>query len=112
MPGRRHRQERTVPARLVGGATGPKRREVERPIEIGEGDGGQQGLGIGMNRRAHQAFARRKLDDPPRAHDGDPVGHVIDDGEVVGNEQIGQPELGLQILQQVEDLRLDRDVER
>jgi hypothetical protein len=30
----------------------------------------------------------------------------------VADEQIGQPELALQVLHQVDDLRLDRDVQR
>jgi hypothetical protein len=33
-------------------------------------------------------------------------------GEVVGDEQIGQPQALAQRLEQVDDLRLDRDVER
>ena len=35
-----------------------------------------------------------------------------DDGKVVGDEQVGQPELVLQVLQQVERLGAHRDVER
>ena len=35
-----------------------------------------------------------------------------DDGEVVGDEQVGEVELALQVLEQVDDLSLDRDVER
>ena len=34
------------------------------------------------------------------------------DREVVGDEEVGQAELLLQLLQQVDDLRLDRHVER
>ncbi len=37
---------------------------------------------------------------------------VLDDGEVVGDEQHRQAEAVLQVGQQVDDLRLDRDVER
>ena len=48
----------------------------------------------------------------PRAHHGDAVGHVVDHGEIVRDEQVGEAELLLQILEQVEDLRLHRDVER
>ena len=43
---------------------------------------------------------------------GDPVGQVADDAEVVGDEQVARPALGLQLGQQVEDRGLDRDVER
>src|SRR5262249_8495289 len=37
---------------------------------------------------------------------------VLDDREIVRDEEIGEPELRLEILQQVHDLSLDRDVER
>ena len=40
------------------------------------------------------------------------VGDVLDDGQVVGDEQIGQVALFLQLLQQVDDLRLDGHVQR
>ena len=52
------------------------------------------------------------LDDPPEVHHGDPVADVADDAQVVGDEQVGQPELALQPLEQVDDLGLDRHVER
>ena len=37
---------------------------------------------------------------------------MLDDRQVVGDEQVGQPEPGPQVGQQVEDLGLDRHVER
>ena len=37
---------------------------------------------------------------------------VADDGQVVGDEQVGQAELALEVLQEVDDLRPHRDVER
>ena len=37
---------------------------------------------------------------------------MLDDAKVVRDEEIGEPELLLQVLQQIDDLRLDRDVER
>src|SRR5712671_3082024 len=52
------------------------------------------------------------LDDLAEIHDGDAVADVLDDGEVVGDEQIRKPELALQIAQQVDHLSLHRDVER
>ena len=48
----------------------------------------------------------------PEVHHRDPVADVLDDAHVVGDEHIGQPELALERLQQVQDLRLDRHVER
>ena len=37
---------------------------------------------------------------------------MADDAQVVGDEQVGQPELALEPLEQVDDLGLDRDIER
>ena len=42
----------------------------------------------------------------------DPVGDVAHHRQIVGDEQVGEAEPRLQVLEQVEDLRLDRDVER
>ena len=51
------------------------------------------------------------LDDPAEVHHRDPVADVADDRQVVGDEQVGQPELALEPLEQVDDLGLDRHVE-
>ena len=48
----------------------------------------------------------------PEVHDGDPVGDLPDHRQVVRDEDVGQVEVALQVPQQVQDLRLDRDVER
>src|SRR5215210_8108669 len=45
-------------------------------------------------------------------HYGDPVRDVLDDGEVVGDEDVGEVELFLEVLQEVDDLSLYRDVKR
>ena len=45
-------------------------------------------------------------------HDHDIVGHLAHDAEVVGDEQHGHAELGLQFLQQLQDLRLNGHVQR
>ena len=37
---------------------------------------------------------------------------VLDDRQIVGDEEIGEAELLLQVLQQIDDLGLDRHVER
>ena len=65
-----------------------------------------------MQRVAEQHFARRELDDAAAAHHRDPVGDVVDHRQIVRDEQIGEAELLLQVLQQIEDLRLHRNVER
>src|SRR5437868_11446001 len=71
----------------------------------------EQRLGVGMLRRAGESARLAALDDPAEIHDDYHVAHMRDGGEVVGNEQVGEPELGLQITQQIEDLRPDRDVQ-
>ena len=48
----------------------------------------------------------------PEVHDPDAVREVLDDRQVVADEQVGQLELALEVEQQVEDLALDRHVER
>ena len=40
------------------------------------------------------------------------MGDVLDYGEVVGDEQVGHAEIALQVGQQVDDLRLYRNIER
>ncbi len=53
-----------------------------------------------------------RLDDLAQVHHRDRVAHVGDGGEIVGDEQIGQPQLRLEVAQEVEDLRADGHVER
>jgi hypothetical protein len=48
----------------------------------------------------------------PRYITGDAVADMGDDGEIMGDEQVRKTVLALQVDQQVDDLRLDRDVER
>ena len=64
-------------------------------------------LRIGKN------LARRPgFDDLAVLHDADMVGHVPHDAEVMGDEQHGHAHFALQFLQQLQNLRLHRDVER
>jgi hypothetical protein len=72
----------------------------------------EQHARIGMARRAEQFLGRRDLDQAAEIHDADPRRHVAHDREVVADEQVGKPELLLEVAHQVEDLRLHRYVER
>ena len=72
----------------------------------------EQRFGIRMQRIAEQRARRRDFDDPAEIHHGDPVADVLDHGEIVRDEEIRQAELALQIDQQVDDLRLHRNIER
>ncbi len=51
------------------------------------------------------------FDDLPAIHDGDAIGNVADDADVVGYEEVGEAELIAQIGQEVQDLGAHREVE-
>ena len=65
-----------------------------------------------MLRLGEDVGARAALDDLAALHDGDFAGDRLDHGEVVRDEDIGEVEPRLQVGEQRQDLRLDRDVER
>src|SRR3981081_33281 len=59
-----------------------------------------------------QLLRIRGLDDAAEVHHGDAVGDVFYHRKVVADEDVGEPKPGLQIAQQVQDLRTNRDVQR
>src|SRR5690349_12713990 len=63
-------------------------------------------LGVGQ-----YVAGRPLLDDAASVHDDDVAGDVPDDGQVVGDEQHRQSQLGLEIADEVEDGALDGDVQ-
>ena len=65
-----------------------------------------------MERCGVDDLPRRRLHDLAQVHDRHAVRDLPHDGEVVRHEEIGDPELTLEVSQQVQDLGLDRDVER
>ncbi len=75
-------------------------------------NGPQQALGIGVGGSGEQLCARPGFDYQSRAHYGDTARHLPHHREIVGDEQHGQPMLPLQICEEGENLRLDRDVQR
>src|SRR3546814_10402002 len=75
------------------------------------GHGREQGLGVGVVRTLVERLAVRDLDDLAEVHHGDLGAEVPDHSQVVGDEQEGDVELLLQVLQEVDHLRLDRHVE-
>src|SRR3954447_3783106 len=72
----------------------------------------EQRAGVGVARVRVQVLALRKLDDLAQVHHGHAVAHVPDDGQVVRDEDDREAELALEVAEEVEDLGLDRDVER
>jgi len=65
-----------------------------------------------MLRTLEDALRRPGLDDPAEVHDRDPVRDVGNDGELVRDEHRRQVQRLEQVVEQVEDLRLNRSVER
>ena len=72
----------------------------------------QQTARVGMQRAVEQPRDRRLLDDPAGIHHQHAVGGLRDHAHVVGDDDDRHAELVAQVHHQVEDLRLDRDVER
>src|SRR5882672_4853868 len=64
-----------------------------------------------MERVVVELAGRRDLHHAAEIHDRDPVGDVTDDSEIVRDEEIGECEFVLELLKQVDHLRLNRDVE-
>ncbi len=74
-------------------------------------DGAEQAGGVRVPRAGEQLVALAPLHDPPRVEDVDLVTEAGDDPEVVGDhDERGVGALD-ELLEQGEDLRLDRDVE-
>src|SRR3954447_12686240 len=65
-----------------------------------------------MLRRGVELVAIGKLDHTAEVHHGDAVGDVAHDREIVRDKKIGEDEPVLQIFEQIDDLALNRDVER
>jgi len=56
------------------------------------------------NRQVEHLLGRAGLDEFAEIHDGDAVTDVLNDREVVADEQVRQPEVLLEVSQQVENL--------
>ena len=101
---RRVDRARDVPREHERGATSAEPRVRDR-------DGREERARVRMPRRRVQVARAGQLDELPEVHHGDAVGDVADDAQVVRDEDVRQPELRLEVLEQVEDLRLHRDVQ-
>ena len=73
---------------------------------------GEQGARVGVQRPRIDLIGEAQFDDVAELHHRDTVGDVAHDREVVRNEELGQPKLLLQVLHQVDHLRLNRYVQR
>src|SRR5215207_7366657 len=85
--------------------------DAARPSE-GVRNRGDEGARVGMARTGEDRLPAPGLDDAAEIHHGDAVAHVLDDAEVVADHDVGQPEGVLELEQEIDDLRPDRNVER
>ena len=76
------------------------------------GDGRQQALRVRVGGLAQHVLRRAQLAHLPGIHHGDAVAQVGRQRQVVGDEEHADGAFGLQLLEQVHDLRLDAHVER
>ena len=107
---RRERATLQRPGRIGRTSRDRRQRRMGRGIEPGKGR--KQRFGIGHPHFLEQRRRRRALDHAAGIHDRDFVGTAGDDAEVVGDEDHRHVAAALLPRQQIEDLRLDRHVER
>ena len=103
--GRRVERARDVPHEHDLLARAPERR-------IGDRHRREQGAAVRMLRRRVQLLLGAGLHRLAEIHDHDAVRDVPDDVQVVRDEDVREVEIALEVLEQVQDLRLHRDVER
>ena len=97
----------------VTGSTIAKRCGSRPPLHRAQPrDRGKQRARVGLARRREELRGRRLLDRVAVEHHDDAIGDLGDHAHVVRDERDRHPLLVLQHLDQLEDLGLDRDVER
>ena len=64
-----------------------------------------------MLRVRKNSLGGARFNDPAEVHHRNPVREITNHAQVVGNEQVGDAQFLLQISEQVQNLRLDRDIE-
>ena len=80
-------------------------------VDVGHRRGREQGLGVGVEGVFVEVRLGLQFHEPAEVHDGHPVADVAHHREVVGDEEIGQMELLLEVHEEVDDLCLDGDVQ-
>ena len=78
----------------------------------GYGNRAEECFGIGVGGVFEDFVARSDFHDAPEVHHGDVIGDVPDYGEVVSDKEVGEAEFLLEIFEEVQNLRLDGDIER
>src|SRR5207245_1408655 len=81
-------------------------------LRVRDRDRGQERLRVGVDRLDIQLLPGRYLNQLAEVHDRDAVGYVAHDREVVSDEHVAETEAVLEVVEQVDDLRLDRNIQR
>lgn len=74
------------------------------------GDGGEEALGVGMGGMGGDEFGGAFFDELTVFENRDLIADVFNDGEIVGNEKVGEVKFFLEVHQKVDDLGLNRDI--
>ena len=83
-----------------------------RAVLVEPRNGAEQRLRVRVPHRAEEFLGSRALGDLPRVHDHHALRAGRDHPEVVRDEDHGHLEVAAEVVDQIEDLSLDRDVER
>ena len=81
------------------------------PSGVRSGYGREKGSGVGMPRIPIEILRIRHLDHPTQIHHGDPITHVLDEREVVRDEEVGEAQIPLEVVEKVHHLSLHGDVQ-
>ena len=81
-------------------------------LRVRDRHGREERARVRMLGRRVELLLVRDLGDLAEVHHEDAVGDVADDVQVVRDEDVREPEVALQVLEQVQDLRLHGHVER
>lgn len=73
---------------------------------------GEQQPGVGVPRIGHNSRCTAFLYNAPAIHHQNPIAHSGNQCQIMRNEQVSQFLFLLQILQQMNDLRLNRNIQR
>ena len=81
-------------------------------FRMGFGDRGHEGFSIWMLWRLEDLYRRGNLNDFSDVHYSDPITDVFDDTEIMGDKEISQRKLILEVSKKIEALGLYRYIQR
>ena len=85
---------------------------VNPTLRVQSGRFRQQGLRVGVVGLGEQFIRRRAFHHAAQIHDHHPVAEMLHHAKVMADEQVSQPQIFPQVHEQVQHLRLDRNVQR